>query len=170
VLLVVILFFFRFVPLFCRDYFLRMLLVQVSLDGVEDAVDELRRLVGGEAPGDFERFVDGDGARRRLVQELVDGQPQDIAIDDGHTRDAPVLCARAYALVQLRKVRERSRSQPRRKLARRRLRILVTQLRPVRAHKLVRTGFGNISRKEHLQGALTRLTSRPHITPVMSDE
>src|SRR5436305_3041562 len=79
---------------FRRDVFLWMLFVEVALDGIEDAVDELCGFVGREATGDFERFVDGDGARRRLMQEFIDGEAQDVAINDSHARDAPVLSAR----------------------------------------------------------------------------
>src|SRR2546421_9542302 len=66
--------------------FLRALAVEVAFDCVEDAVDELRGLVGGEAAGDLQRLVDGDGAWRRLVEELVDGHAQDVAVNDGHAR------------------------------------------------------------------------------------
>src|SRR6266404_7824531 len=72
------------------DMLLRLLLIQIALDGVEDAVDELGGFVSREAAGNFESFVDGDGARCRLVQKLINGKPQNIAIDDRHTRNAPV--------------------------------------------------------------------------------
>jgi len=42
---------------------LRSLLIQITLDGVEDAVDELGRFECREAARYFERFVYRDGAR-----------------------------------------------------------------------------------------------------------
>ena len=63
---------------------LRLLFVEVAFDGVENAVDELGRFVSREAARDLECFVDSDSAWRRLVQKFVDGEAQDIAIDDGH--------------------------------------------------------------------------------------
>src|SRR5216684_1704702 len=59
---------------------------------VEDAVDELRRLVVPELLGDLDGLVDHDELRRAaLVQKFVDRHPDDVAIDDGHTREAPVV-------------------------------------------------------------------------------
>src|SRR5438874_1514390 len=48
---------------------------------VEDAVDELRRLLRAEFLGDLDGLVDDDQLRRvRLVQELVDGHADDVAV------------------------------------------------------------------------------------------
>ena len=94
------------------------------------------------------------------MQELVDGHAQDVSVNDGHARDAPVLGARAYALVNLREVRERARDEARRELARALVHLRLAQLLPVGAHKLVGSPrTSDVSRKEHLQGAFARLTS-----------
>ena len=79
---------------------LRLLLVEISLDGIEYAVDELRGFVSREATRDLERFIDCYGAWCRFVKKLVDGEAQDVAIDDRHARDAPVFGARADAFVE----------------------------------------------------------------------
>src|SRR5829696_5227301 len=118
--------------------FLRALAVEVALDGVEDAVDELRGLVGREAARDLQRLVDGDRARRLLVEELVDGHAQDVPVHDGHARDAPVLGARADALVDLFEVRERAHGEAGRELARALVHLRLAQLVPVRADEVVR--------------------------------
>src|SRR5262249_49754855 len=91
----------RFAVFYFRlDVSLWLLFVEVALDGVEDAVDELCGFVGREAASDFERLVDGYGARRRFVEKLVHCQAQNIAIDDGHARNAPVFRTRANAIVE----------------------------------------------------------------------
>ena len=59
-----------------------MLLVQVALDGIEDAIDELRCFVGGKAAGDLKRFVDGDGAGRRESRQPAPPGMQRIACSD----------------------------------------------------------------------------------------
>jgi hypothetical protein len=78
--------------------------------------------------------------------------------------------ARAYAFVESLEVRERSGSKPGREFTRRFLRLGVVQLGPVGFQNLFRDSMSEISRKEHLQGALTRLTSRTHNASGMKDE
>src|ERR1041385_739378 len=141
---------------------LRLLFVEVSLDGVENAVDELRGFVRREAACDLESFVDRYRARRWLVKKFVDGEAQDIAIDDGHTRDTPVFGARTDAFVEQFEVGKRSRGEPGSELPGCCVEIGLSQLSPVTSDHFVRRHFGNVSRKEHLQGAFTRLTSRTH--------
>ena len=63
---------------------LRLLLVEVAFNRVEDSVDKLGGFVGGETAGDFQGFVNCDRAWRWFVEKLVNGQAQDIAIDYGH--------------------------------------------------------------------------------------
>ena len=75
------------------DIFLRLLLIQIALYGIENAVDELRSFVGGKSAGYFQGFVDGHGARSRFVKKLVDSQAENVAIDYRHTRDTPVFRA-----------------------------------------------------------------------------
>src|SRR5208282_6624607 len=61
-------------------------------DGVEDSVDELDGLGGGEAAGDLQRFVDDDGARGfGEAEEFGYAGAQDVAIDGCHALQAPVL-------------------------------------------------------------------------------
>ena len=69
------------------------LLIQVTLDGVEDAVDELGRFECREAARYFESLVYRDGARGGFVKKLVNGEPEDVPIDGGHAIDAPMLSA-----------------------------------------------------------------------------
>ena len=65
---------------------------EIVFDAVEDSVDELGGFVGREFLGNFQRFIDDDGAGRAAVgQELVDGQPQDVTVDRRHPAEAPVL-------------------------------------------------------------------------------
>ena len=107
-----------FFRLFGRlDIFLRLLLVEVALDGVEDAVYELCCFVSGKTAGNLECLVDCNCARRGFVKKLVHGEAQDIAIDNCHSRDAPVFGARADALVKLLQSGQRSGGQSRRKVA-----------------------------------------------------
>src|SRR5687768_2877484 len=75
---------------------------QFPVDAVQDSVDEATRLGGPELLGDLDGLVDGDLAgHARLEEQLVDGQPQDVAIDDGHAVQVPVLGALRDALVDL---------------------------------------------------------------------
>ena len=79
---------------------MRLLFVEVAFYSVENAVNKLCRFVSREPARDFERFVDCDGAWRRLLQKFVDSEAKDVAIDDSHARDTPVFGARADALVE----------------------------------------------------------------------
>lgn len=63
----------------------------MAAEGVEDAVDEADALIGGEAAGEFDGFIDDDGSWGIGVDHLVGGDPEDIAVDVGHAGDAPVL-------------------------------------------------------------------------------
>src|SRR5687767_7749721 len=59
---------------------------------VEDAVDELAGLLRAELFRDLDGLVDDhELGRVRLVEKLVDGHADDVAIDGGHARQAPVL-------------------------------------------------------------------------------
>src|SRR5437762_2609401 len=117
--------FFRF------DMLLRLFLIKIALDGVEDAVDELGCFVSGEPSRDFQGFVDGDSARSGFVEEFVDGESQDVAIDDRHAGYAPMFGARTYALVERFQTRERSRRETGREFTRRFLNVGIAQLSPV---------------------------------------
>src|SRR5262245_49773296 len=67
---------------------------QLAMDAIEDPVDEAPGLLGPELLGDLDRLVDGHlGRYLGRAQELVDGQPQDVAIDHGHPLELPVLGA-----------------------------------------------------------------------------
>jgi len=53
-------------------------------DGVEYAVHEADGIGGAEGAGQFQRFVDDNGRRSvRTIEELVDGETQNQAVDDG---------------------------------------------------------------------------------------
>src|SRR5262245_1838441 len=76
------------------------------VDAVEHTVDEAARLFRPELLGDLDRFVDGD-LRWYVIgpQQLVDCQPEDVAIDHGHPLEIPVLGELRDHLVDLRLVR-----------------------------------------------------------------
>src|SRR4029079_15334818 len=64
----------------------------VAHDGAEDAVDELRGLVGGEVADQGQRLADGDGVGYVVdVQQLEDTQSQHVAVDGGHPVEGPAL-------------------------------------------------------------------------------
>ena len=68
------------------------LLEEVAGDGVEDAVEEVDGLGSGVAAGDFEGLVDDDGdGGVGEAEHLGDGGAEQVAVDDGHALDAPVL-------------------------------------------------------------------------------
>ena len=61
------------------------------MDLVEDAVDELAGFQIAEFLGQFHGFVDGHLGRDIVgVQQLINAQTQDIAVDDRHAFDLPV--------------------------------------------------------------------------------
>ncbi|MND00347.1 hypothetical protein D3C83_189260 [compost metagenome] len=63
---------------------MRLLLVEVSLYGIKNAVDELSGLVGRKATSDFEGFINRDRAWSWFVKKLVNGEAEDVAINDCH--------------------------------------------------------------------------------------
>jgi hypothetical protein len=73
-----------------------------------------------------------------------------------------MLGAQANSFVQLDRVGKRTRRQARSKLACRVIDISLTKLTPVGLYQFIWRSLGNISRKEHLQGAFARLTPRTH--------
>ena len=87
---------------------LRLLFVEIAFDRVENSVNKLRGFVGREAASYFECFVYGDSARCRFVKEFVNCQPQNISIDNGHSRDAPMFSPRANTLIKRFQVRKRA--------------------------------------------------------------
>src|SRR5438094_7469980 len=65
---------------------------QFFFDAVENAVDELRRLLSAEAPRDLDRFVDDYSPGSFLVeQEFLSCQTKQITIYRGHAIQPPVL-------------------------------------------------------------------------------
>src|SRR5687767_11686929 len=81
-----------------------------------------------------------------------------------------MLRARTYALVEHVQIGKRTRSEARCEFTRNFLSVGVAKFRPVGTEYLIRDSAGNISRKEHLQGALARLTSRTHNTSRMKNK
>src|SRR5437660_10790925 len=152
--------FFNFFEVHCLGF--RRRFIKIALDGVEDSVDELRGLVRGKSAGDFEGLIYRYGARRGLVQELVNSETQDVAIHQRHARDAPVFGARANSFVDLWQIFQRAQRQSGRELVRARFQFAISQFRPEGAREIVSARSRNVSRKEHLQGALARLTTRTH--------
>ena len=72
----------HFFAFFAHTFALRLFLIEIAFDGVQNAVDELGSFEGRKAAGDFERFVDGHGARSGFVKKFVNGEPEDVAIDE----------------------------------------------------------------------------------------
>jgi hypothetical protein len=73
-----------------------------------------------------------------------------------------VLCARTNAFVDLIQVCEGAQRQPGGELLGPWIQVTIRQLRPEGSRELISARPRNISRKEHLQGAFTRLTTRTH--------
>src|SRR5688572_488472 len=150
---------FVLVGVFCfrTNVLLRLLLVEVAFDGVENAVDKLRSFVSGKTARNLEGFVDCDGARRRLVKKFVDGEAQDVAIDDGHAGDTPVFGSRTDAIVKEFEIRKSSLGQASGESAGGRVEVGLSQCSPIAADHSVRRHFDNVSRKVHLQGTFACL-------------
>src|SRR6266436_10435036 len=65
---------------------------EVASDGVEDSVEEVDGLGGGVAAADFEGLVDDDGGGGvGEADHLGYGGADEVAVDDCHALDAPVL-------------------------------------------------------------------------------
>ncbi len=58
---------------------------------VENAVDELRRVGGAVALGEFDRFVDRDAVGGVGIADLVGAEAEEVAVGGGHAGDRPVL-------------------------------------------------------------------------------
>src|ERR1700758_2809995 len=68
---------------------------EVAGDGVEDSVEEVDGLWGGVAAADFEGFVDDDGRGGVGVADHLGYRGADeVAVDDRHALDAPILGVR----------------------------------------------------------------------------
>ena len=86
--------------------------LEVTLDSVEDSVNELSGFERREAPGYFKRFVYHYCFRRvGLVQELIYGEAKDIPIDDSHSVDAPVFGALLNKVVYFVEARDRAQRE-----------------------------------------------------------
>ena len=59
--------------------------------GIENAIYELGGLICREDPRKLKSLIYHNCIRRVLKQKLINGQPQDIAIDGSHSFDAPML-------------------------------------------------------------------------------
>jgi len=75
---------------------------QLPFDAVEDAVDEFAAVVGGEAFGDVDGFVDADHRGNIVaVQHFINGESQDVAIHGGDAGQVPVFTKLANQGVRL---------------------------------------------------------------------
>src|SRR6266508_4924533 len=71
-------------------------------DAAEDAVDETARLRGRQQLRQLDGLVEGDrGGHLRPGDQLVAGHPQQVAVEQRHALDGPVLRGPADALVEL---------------------------------------------------------------------
>jgi hypothetical protein len=74
---------------------------------IEDAVDESGRVRRAVAPRQLDGLIEGDVRRCFAgVQQFVGAQPQDVAIDGGHTRQPPVLGCLAQPAIDVGLVRQ----------------------------------------------------------------
>lgn len=65
---------------------------ELFTDSVKNAVDKDGGLAAAVSLGDLDGLIDDDRRRDELfLKELEHGDPQDIAVDEGHPRDPPVL-------------------------------------------------------------------------------
>src|SRR5258708_7053159 len=78
-----------------RKLLRQTLLEQIAGDGVEDSVEEVDGLGGGVAAAYFEGLVNDDGGGGvGVADHLGDGSADEVAVDDSHALDAPVLGVR----------------------------------------------------------------------------
>ena len=64
--------------------------VHVCGDAAQNAVDKARGLVGAKGLGKLHGLIDGHGHRDVvLLDHLVEGKAQDVAVHDGHAEEAP---------------------------------------------------------------------------------
>src|SRR5262249_3963157 len=127
---------------------------------VQDAIDELRRLLRAELLGDLDGLVDDDQLRRvGLVQELVDRHADDVAVDHRHALEAPVVGLGHDHLVDFWEILEGAAEDARGELARVRLRLL--QILERVDHRVGRIA-GEVVLVEHLQRQLACFASRSH--------
>ena len=75
------------------------LVLEIELNGVEDAVDELSSFEGRKATGYLKSFVDDNGMWGVFKKELVNGKAKNVAVDNGHSFDTPMLSTGADAVV-----------------------------------------------------------------------
>lgn len=129
-------------------------------DGVEKAVDERRRLLAAVALGDLDGLVDHDGRNEgRLIEELTDGDPQDVAVDDRHPRQAPVFRSRLDGPVDLLAPFLDPVDQPASVLPDIGRRLLVFPVLPDERPRIARV---ELHHEEHLEGALPRFPAFAH--------
>jgi hypothetical protein len=77
-----------------------MILPQLRVQGIQDAVDEGTRIFGTEFFAEVDGFVKSHlGGDPLAVEELVDGKPQDIAVHPRHALEGPVFRAGADQLI-----------------------------------------------------------------------
>src|SRR5262245_43329440 len=68
-----------------------LLELPLSLDAIQNAVNELRGLLRAVSARDLDRFVDDDRAGSfGIEQQFLCRQPQDVPIDNGHPVQPPV--------------------------------------------------------------------------------
>src|SRR5262249_42521958 len=124
--------------------------LQVAFYRVKDAVDELSRLEGRETTCDLERFVYHNGLGSiRFVEEFVDGQPQDISVDYGHSLDAPMFGTPLYQIIDLVEVGDRAHREVVGKLASDIAHVVAERL-PVATGQVFDARPCNVVLKEHL--------------------
>jgi hypothetical protein len=79
-----------------------MILPQLRVQGIQDAVNEGTRIFGTEFFAEVDGFVESHlGGDPLAVEKLVDGKPQDVPVHSCHALKGPVLRAGADQLIDL---------------------------------------------------------------------
>jgi len=123
---------------------------QVAFYGIEDSVYELSCFERREAPRYFESFVYHYGLGSvGFVEKLVDGEPEDVSVDNCHALDSPILGALFYQRIDLDEVRNRTERKIIGKVAGH-VSHIIAKRQPIAGGQLVDWRPCNIVLKEHL--------------------
>src|SRR5262245_20699329 len=135
-------------------------LLEAPLDGVQDAVDELSGLLAPEALGDLDGLVDDHGGRGLgLVEELVDGDTEDVAVHRRHSLEAPVLRRLPDEAVDADRVGDRTANDALGEAAGGGIDLSAA---PVKVEPRLRVVPGHVELEQDLEGVLPRQPAASH--------
>src|SRR5688572_21864283 len=136
-------------------------LLQVELDRIENAVDELRSFKRRKSPGDLKCLVDHYSVRRVFEKKLVNRKPKHVSVNYRHPFDAPMLRSGSYPIVDLLKILDRAVDQLVREIPEPCVEVGVAKFFPIIVGRKILTPANDIRAETHLQCAAARLTARP---------